>query len=141
MDDRRRSEGVRGAREAFYAGAPARAVDEFFREHGGLVTYDDRIPSETAQALVRLGHDVQPWGLWNWRACEPTVTYRDPDTGSMIAAGDVRRETSSLGYQRGARRDLPNPDVPKAHRVVMILEEERFPVGVRFVLRQTDVGH
>ena len=59
---------------------------------------EDRIPSETVQALVRLGHDVRPWGLWNWHACAPTVTYRDPNTGVMIAAGDVRRETSSLGY-------------------------------------------
>jgi gamma-glutamyltranspeptidase/glutathione hydrolase len=63
-----------------------------------LLKIEDRIPSVTAQALVRLGHDVQPWGLWNWQACAPTVTFRDPDTGIMIAAGDVRRETSSLGY-------------------------------------------
>jgi gamma-glutamyltranspeptidase/glutathione hydrolase len=59
---------------------------------------EDRIPSETFQALAQMGHDVQPWGLWNWHACAPTVTYRDPDSGVMIAAGDVRRETSSLGY-------------------------------------------
>jgi len=59
---------------------------------------EDRIPSETAQALVRLGHDVQLWGLWDWHACAATVTYRDPTTGLMIAAGDVRRETSALGY-------------------------------------------
>ncbi|MBT8397604.1 MAG: gamma-glutamyltransferase, partial [Gemmatimonadetes bacterium] len=63
-----------------------------------LLKIEDRIPSETAQALARLGHDVQPWGLWNWHACAPTVTYRDPETGIMIAAGDVRRETSSLGF-------------------------------------------
>jgi gamma-glutamyltranspeptidase/glutathione hydrolase len=63
-----------------------------------LLKLEDRIPSETARALARMGHQVQPWGLWNWQACAPTVTYRDPDTGVMIAAGDVRRETSSLGY-------------------------------------------
>jgi gamma-glutamyltranspeptidase/glutathione hydrolase len=63
-----------------------------------LLKLEDRIPSETAQALVRLGHDVQSWGLWNWQACAPTVTLRDPDSGVLIAAGDVRRETSSLGY-------------------------------------------
>ena len=63
-----------------------------------LLKLEGRIPSETVQALVRLGHDVQPWGLWDWHACAPTVTYRDPDTGILIAAGDVRRETSSLGY-------------------------------------------
>jgi len=59
---------------------------------------EDRIPAETAEALVSMGHDVRSWGLWNWLACAPTVTYRDPDTGVMIAAGDVRRETSALGY-------------------------------------------
>ncbi len=59
---------------------------------------EGRIPSETARALAGLGHDVQFWGLWDWHACAPTVTYRDPDTGVMIAAGDVRRETSSLAY-------------------------------------------
>jgi gamma-glutamyltranspeptidase/glutathione hydrolase len=63
-----------------------------------LLKIEDRIPSETAQALARMGHDIAHWGLWNWQACAPTVTYRDPDTGIMIAAGDVRRETSSLGY-------------------------------------------
>jgi gamma-glutamyltranspeptidase/glutathione hydrolase len=63
-----------------------------------LLKLEDRIPSETVRALVQLGHDVQQWGLWNWHACAPTVTYRDPDTGILVAAGDVRRETSSLGY-------------------------------------------
>ena len=59
---------------------------------------EDRIPAETAEALRAMGHDVRSWGLWNWRACAPTVTWRDPETGLMIAAGDVRRETSSLGF-------------------------------------------
>ena len=59
---------------------------------------EDRIPAETAAALERMGHDVRSWGLWNWLACAPTVTYRDPETGVMIAAGDVRRETSALGF-------------------------------------------
>jgi len=36
-----RADGIAAVREAFYAGDPARAVDEFFREHGGLITYDD----------------------------------------------------------------------------------------------------
>jgi gamma-glutamyltranspeptidase/glutathione hydrolase len=59
---------------------------------------EGRIPEETALVLSELGHDVQLWGYWDWRACAPTVTYRDPETGVMVAAGDVRRETSSLGY-------------------------------------------
>ena len=59
---------------------------------------EDRIPTETTDALRAMEHDVRSWGLWNWRACAPTVTWRDPETGVMIAAGDVRRETASLGF-------------------------------------------
>ena len=59
---------------------------------------EDRIPAETAEALRAMGHDVRSWGLWNWRAGAPTVSWRDPDTGVMTAAGDVRRETASLGF-------------------------------------------
>ncbi|MDE0259623.1 MAG: gamma-glutamyltransferase [Gammaproteobacteria bacterium] len=59
---------------------------------------EDRIPAETADALRAMGHDVRSWGLWNWRAGAPTVTWRDPETAVMTAAGDVRRETASLGF-------------------------------------------
>jgi gamma-glutamyltranspeptidase/glutathione hydrolase len=64
----------------------------------GRLNLEDRIPGETFEALEKMGHDVVSWGLWNWRACALTVTYRDPETGVMMAAGDVRRETHSLGY-------------------------------------------
>ena len=36
-----RSEGIRAARDAFYRGDPARDVDRFFREQGGIVRYED----------------------------------------------------------------------------------------------------
>ncbi len=67
-------------------------------ETPGVLNLEDRIPAETAETLRAMGHDVRSWGLWNWRAGAPTVTYRDPETGTMIAAGDVRRETYPLGY-------------------------------------------
>ena len=60
-----------------------------------VLNLEDRVPAETLRAM---GHDVRPWDHWNWRACAPTVTWRDPETGLMIAAGDVRRETASLGF-------------------------------------------
>ena len=59
---------------------------------------EDRIPSETADSLRSLGHDVESWGLWNWHACAPTVTYGEPESGILIAAGDVRRETAAVAY-------------------------------------------
>jgi gamma-glutamyltranspeptidase/glutathione hydrolase len=64
----------------------------------GRLSVEGRIPETTVEKLRTLGHDVQPWGLWDYRACAPTVTYRDAETGVMIAAGDVRRETSSMAY-------------------------------------------
>ncbi|MEE4277404.1 MAG: gamma-glutamyltransferase [Halieaceae bacterium] len=67
-------------------------------QNPGRLSVEGRIPEATIEALRKLGHDVKPWGLWDYHACAPTVTYRDPETGVMIAAGDVRRETSSMAY-------------------------------------------
>lgn len=67
-------------------------------ENPGRLSLEERIPEETFAALRELGHDIESWGRWNWRACALTVTYRDPGSGILIGAGDVRRETHSLGY-------------------------------------------
>ena len=67
-------------------------------ENPGRMCLEERIPETTFEALRKKGHDVVSWGLWNWRACALTVTYRDPESGVLIAAGDVRRETHALGY-------------------------------------------
>jgi gamma-glutamyltranspeptidase/glutathione hydrolase len=67
-------------------------------EHPGVLKLEDRFPAETVEALRQKGHVLEPWGIWDWHACALTVTYRDPETGLLIAAGDVRRETSALGY-------------------------------------------
>jgi hypothetical protein len=31
---------------------------------------------------------VKLWQIWDWRACALTVTYRDPETGLLVAAGE-----------------------------------------------------
>jgi gamma-glutamyltranspeptidase/glutathione hydrolase len=62
------------------------------------VNLEARFPEETAKALEKIGHKVVWWGLWDWAACAPTVTYRDPETGVLIAAGAVTREIYPLGY-------------------------------------------
>jgi len=67
-------------------------------EYPGRICLEERIPEDTFQALRKKGHDVVSWGLWNWRAGALTITYRDPESGVLIAAGDVRRETHALGY-------------------------------------------
>lgn len=74
------------------------ATGSEINSHPAQLNLEDRIPKETAEKLRGMGHDVRSWGLWNYRACAPTVTYRDPDTGVLIAAADVRRETYALGY-------------------------------------------
>ncbi|HXV59227.1 MAG TPA: gamma-glutamyltransferase, partial [Vicinamibacteria bacterium] len=74
------------------------ATGSEINENPGVLRLEERIPAATFDALGARGHDVQSWGLWNWRSGALTVTYRDPQTGVLIAAGDVRRETSALGY-------------------------------------------
>lgn len=64
----------------------------------GVLRYEERIPEETIERLREKGHNVESWGLWNWLACAPTMTYRDPETGIMRASADVRREAYALGY-------------------------------------------
>ena len=59
---------------------------------------EDRIPQATVEALKQRGHDVRSWGAWNWQAGAVTATYFDSESGLIIAAGDVRRETYPLGY-------------------------------------------
>ena len=74
------------------------ATGQAINRNPARLNLESRIPQSTFDALRVLGHDVQDWGRWNWRACALTLTYRDPETGLMIAAGDVRRETASLGH-------------------------------------------
>ena len=71
---------------------------EEVNQNPGVLKLEDRIPQHTFEALRAKGHDVESWGLWNWHTGALTVTYRDPETGLMIAAGDVRRETLALAY-------------------------------------------
>ena len=67
-------------------------------ESPARLTLEARIPEHTREALGGMGHDVASWGRWNWLTGAITLTYRDPSTGVLVAAGDVRRETASLAY-------------------------------------------
>lgn len=96
---------------ALWGMSPQQALDqprfgsENFPETGsevnqtpGRLSFEERIPRETREALARLGHDVHSWGLWSHLVGAPTITYRDPDSGLLMAGADVRRETSALGF-------------------------------------------
>ena len=64
----------------------------------GVLRVESRIPEGTFEALRSKGHKIETWGPWNWATGALTVTYRDPETGLLVAAGDVRRETAALAY-------------------------------------------
>ena len=65
-----RSEGIRAARDAFYKGEPARAVDRFFAEHvDGQMTYEDMAAYEGAWDeplhTTYRGYDVYTADAWS----------------------------------------------------------------------------
>lgn len=64
----------------------------------GRLNLEGRIPQETFEGLQKLGHQVGNWGFWSYMAGDGTITYRDPDTGFIMAAADPRREMYALGY-------------------------------------------
>jgi gamma-glutamyltranspeptidase/glutathione hydrolase len=64
----------------------------------GRLNLEGRIPSSTFAALEKLGHKVGNWGFWSYAAGDGTITYRDPETGFIMAAADPRREMYALGY-------------------------------------------
>jgi gamma-glutamyltranspeptidase/glutathione hydrolase len=63
----------------------------------GRLNLEGRIPATTFAALERLGHRVGSWGLWSYTSGDGTITYRDPETGFIMAAADPRREMFALG--------------------------------------------
>ncbi len=64
----------------------------------GRLNLEGRIAAETFQALGKLGHKVESWGLWSYASGDGTITYRDPLSGFIMAAADPRREMYALGY-------------------------------------------
>jgi gamma-glutamyltranspeptidase/glutathione hydrolase len=64
----------------------------------GRLNLEGRIPRSTFKALEKLGHKVGNWGFWSYMAGDGTITYRDPETGFIMAAADPRREMYALGY-------------------------------------------
>jgi len=71
---------------------------DWVNKYPAQLNIESRIPQETFEALKKKGHFVVDYGLWTLDACAPTITYRDPETGIIYTAGDVRRETSSMAY-------------------------------------------
>jgi gamma-glutamyltranspeptidase/glutathione hydrolase len=64
----------------------------------GVLFIENRISEAVVKDLESRGHIVRSWGSWNYLTGSPTVTFREPLTGLMVAAADVRREALALGY-------------------------------------------
>jgi gamma-glutamyltranspeptidase / glutathione hydrolase len=64
----------------------------------GVLFIENRISAAVVKDLQARGHIVRSWGNWNYLTGTPTLTFRDPQTGLMVAAADVRREAVALGY-------------------------------------------
>ena len=72
-----------------------------FEPHGyqpGRLNLESRLPRGTGEALSSLGHDVQWWPQWIWRAGAVCMIHADPDTGLLTAAADPRRASYALGW-------------------------------------------
>lgn len=62
----------------------------------GLLKVEDRISTDTRAALKELGHRVEVWPAWDWRAGGVCVIQWLPD-GVLAAGADPRRESYALG--------------------------------------------
>ena len=64
----------------------------------GVMFLQNRISAAVVKNLESRGHIMESWGGWNYLTGAPTITFRDPATGLLVAAADVRREMLALGY-------------------------------------------
>lgn len=70
-----------------------------FRSSGGVsVSLEDRVPVSIQASLSRLGHDLQIVQGWTATFGGAQMIYVDPETGTLNAAADPRREAYALAY-------------------------------------------
>jgi gamma-glutamyltranspeptidase/glutathione hydrolase len=63
----------------------------------GVVQAEERIPSDVTGALADLGHTVQGWPEWEWRAGGVCAILVAPD-GTLMAGADPRRGAHAIGW-------------------------------------------
>lgn len=64
--------------------------------HPGLLRIESRVSGSTCDALSGLGHRVQMWSDYNWRAGGVCAVMHAPDSGEVSAAADPRRAGSAF---------------------------------------------
>jgi gamma-glutamyltranspeptidase/glutathione hydrolase len=63
----------------------------------GLLQAEGRIPSDVANALADLGHRVESWPPWEWRAGAVCAIAVGAD-GALMAGADPRRSSHAIGW-------------------------------------------
>ena len=64
----------------------------------GRLNLEARIPRETGDALAALGHKIEWWPEWIFRAGGVCGVQIDPETRLRSAGGDPRRPSYALGW-------------------------------------------
>lgn len=62
------------------------------------LTLECRLPRATGDHLAALGHDVQWWPQFVWRAGSMCVIRKDAESGLLLAGADPRRPCYALGW-------------------------------------------
>jgi gamma-glutamyltranspeptidase/glutathione hydrolase len=62
------------------------------------LTLEARLPAAMGEHLAALGHDVQWWPQFTWRAGGMCIVRKDPDSGLMCAGADPRRPAYALAW-------------------------------------------
>ena len=64
----------------------------------GRLMLEARLPQALGDQLASVGHDVQWWPDWTWKAGAICMIDSDPNTGLHHAGADPRRSTYALGW-------------------------------------------
>ena len=64
----------------------------------GRLVLEARLPQELADRLASVGHDVQWWPDWTWKAGAICMIDSAPKDGLHHAAADPRRSTYVVGW-------------------------------------------
>jgi gamma-glutamyltranspeptidase/glutathione hydrolase len=86
---------IEAPRFATYSYPSSFAPNNYFP---GLLMMEKRFPEETAAALAALGHKVDWWAEWTWKAGGVCAVMRDAETGILHGGADPRRAGYALGY-------------------------------------------
>ena len=84
--------------------APRFATQSFpdsFQPHAyqpNRLMLESRLPKAVGEHLSAVGHDVQWWPQFVWRAGGMCAIRKDPDNGMMSAGADPRRACYALGW-------------------------------------------